>query len=181
MKTAISIFAALALLFVRTPSSWGVEKRLLDNAGVQGLAQEAPDFTLTDRSGRSTGLKESRGKVVILHLWATWCRPCREEFPLFEKMFRRFKDKGVVFFPVAIDRDARAQDVRSLAKEYGASFEVYLAKEGAITERYWSFGVPETYFIDKNGVIVARAIGPRDWGSEGVAALINGLGPPGGE
>ncbi|MBI5827072.1 MAG: TlpA family protein disulfide reductase [Deltaproteobacteria bacterium] len=90
-------------------------------------------------------------------------------------MFRRFKDKGAVFFPVAIDRDARAEEVRSLAKEYGASFEVYLARDGAITERYWSFGVPETYFIDKNGVIVARAIGPRDWGSEGVAALINGL------
>ncbi len=181
MKTAISVFAAVALLCVYAVSSWGVEKRLLDGAGVQGIAQEAPDFTLTDRSGRSTGLKENRGKVVILHLWATWCRPCREEFPLFERMFRRFKDRGVVFFPVAIDRDKSADEVRSLAKEYGASFEVYLARDGSITQRYWSFGVPETYFIDRNGVIVARAIGPRDWDSEGVAALIDGLGLPGGE
>lgn len=175
MKTVISIFAALALIFVYSPPSWGVEKRLLDAAGVQGLAQEAPDFTLTDRAGNGIGLKDNRGKVVILHLWATWCRPCREEFPLFEKMFRRYKDRGVVFFPVAIDRDKMAEEVRSLAREYGASFEVYLAKEGAITDRYWSLGVPETYFIDKNGVIAARAVGPRDWGSEGVAALIDGL------
>lgn len=175
MKTVISVFAALALIFVYTPTSWGVEKRLLDNAGVQGLTQEAPEFTLTDRSGNRTGLRENRGKVVILHLWATWCGPCKEEFPLFEKVFQRFKDRGVVFFFVAIDRDKNVEEVRSLAKGYGASFEVYLARDGAITERYWSLGVPETYFIGKDGVIAARALGPRDWGSEGAAALIDGL------
>ena len=175
MKTITLIFTAVTLLLASPSSSSGIEKRLLKSAGVQELTEEAPEFTLTDPSGRKISLKDNRGRVVILHVWATWCKPCKEEFPLFEKMFRRFKDTGVVFFPVAIDLNAGKEEIRSLAKTYGGSFEVYLAREGGITDRYWSFGVPETYFIDKKGMLAGRAIGPRKWDSEGVATLVNAL------
>lgn len=171
MKTAASIIA-IALTLFSGSLSWGIEKRLLDAAGVQELNEEAPEFALAAEAGKRISLKEMRGKVVLLHIWATWCAPCKEEFPLFAKVYRSFKDRALVLLPVAIDKSATHEELASQAKKLGAVFPVYLASEGSITERYWTWGVPVTYFIDKRGWIRGRAIGPRDWSSDGVYALI---------
>ena len=158
-------------------SAYGIEKGLLKAIGLQELSgnQKAPDFTLLDTDGKKISLEDYSGKVVILHIWATWCKPCKEEFPLFEKMYQRFKDKSVVFLPVAIDAKAAQAEVDAIAKGFGASFPVFLARSGSITDKYWTWGVPVTYFIDKNGWIIGRAIGPRDWASDNVNNLINAL------
>lgn len=152
-----------------------MDKKKLDAAGFQELNQEAPDFTLTDAAGRKISLKDCRGKVVVLHVWATWCKPCREEFPLFEKMYQHFSNKAFVFLPVAIDPGAVYKEVSLYARNLGATFPVYLAKEGSLSDRYWTWGVPVTYFIDKRGWIAGRAIGPRDWGSDRIKELITAL------
>ncbi|MBI3753735.1 MAG: TlpA family protein disulfide reductase [Deltaproteobacteria bacterium] len=164
-------------MMIFAPPLYGVDRGILKALGIQELSgnKEAPDFSLLDSDGRKISLKDFKGKVVILHLWATWCKPCKEEFPLFEKIYQRFKDKDVAFLPIAIDTKATQEDINAFAKKLGASFPVYLAREGNITDRYWTWGVPVTYFIDKRGFIAGRAIGSRDWASDKVIDLINAL------
>ena len=155
--------------------AYGIDKKLLNAAGIQELKQEAPDFTIVNPDGKKVNLKDYKGRVVILHFWATWCKPCKEEFPLFEKVYQKFKDKNVVSLLIAIDTKASREEIYLFAKELGVSFSVYLAKEGNITDRYWTWGLPVTYFLDKDGMIVGRAIGPMDWTSDSINNLINAL------
>lgn len=155
--------------------SYGIDSKKLDAAGVQELIQEAPDFLLVTHEGKKISLKDFKGKVVILHIWATWCKPCKSEFPLFEKMYQRFSNKAFVFLAVAVDPGAVYKEVSQYAKSLGATFPVYLAREGNITDRYWTWGIPVTYFIDKRGWIAGRAIGPKDWDSDRIRELITAL------
>lgn len=173
-KAGISAVLAAICFFYGT-ASYGIDKKKLDAAGFQELNQEAPDFTLKGAAGGKISLRDFRGKVVVIHVWATWCKPCREEFPLFERLYQHFHNRGVVFLPVAIDPVAAYKEVSLYAKSLGATFQVYLAKDGSISDRYWTWGVPVTYFIGKKGWIVGRAIGPRDWNSDAVYNLINAL------
>lgn len=173
-KAVIAAVAALSLLALSGPG-WGIDKALLESAGLQELKEEAPEFMLLSPSGEKMRLKDLRGKVVIVHIWATWCKPCRDEFPLLDKLHRNTREKGVFILPIAIDRNLTRKEVEAFAKGLGAGFDVYLSKDGDITQRYWGWGVPATYFIDRNGLLRARAIGPREWGSAGVAAFIDAL------
>lgn len=174
MRIPITIATGLAVAFSLASVSHGIDRKQLSAAGLQELRQEAPDFSLIT-GNQTISLKDYTGRVVILHFWATWCKPCKEEFPLFEKMYQRFKDKDVVFLPITIDAKASQEEVNVFARGLGASFPVYLARSGSVTDRYWTWGVPVTYFIDKKGWIVGRAVGPRNWGSPEVINLIEGL------
>ncbi|MBI5327760.1 MAG: TlpA family protein disulfide reductase [Deltaproteobacteria bacterium] len=169
----LSLILGLTLLFA--DSCYSLDKAHLNAIGIQELKQEAPDFTIKGPDGNMMSLKDFMGKVVILHFWGTWCKPCKEEFPLFEKMYQRVKDKDVFFIPVSIDAKATQEDINAFAKRLGATFPVFLARDGNVTDRYWTWGVPVTYFVDKKGLIAGRAIGPRDWASDGVNAVINAL------
>ncbi len=178
VKKAIVISAVLAFsagLWGGPGQGWSLDRDLLKDAGMDEIGAEAPDFTLKAPSGKRLTLRENRGRVVVIHVWATWCKPCKDEFPQFEKMHRAFKDNGVVFFPVAIDKNAGAKELGAFAKGLGATFDVYAAGEGDITDKYWGMGVPVTYLVDKKGFIAARAIGPRDWGGEAFSSLIRAL------
>lgn len=166
----------LLWMALSTPLSYGVERGLLETLGLEELSgnKEAPDFTLLNPDGMRISLNDYKGKVVILHFWATWCKPCKEEFPAFERLHQRFKN-DVIFLAIAINVNATQGEITAFARKLGASFPVYLAREGKITDKYWIWGVPVTYFIDKKGWIVGRAIGPRDWTSDNVKAIIDAL------
>lgn len=172
LRKILIILAALTLL---PAPCMGLDKKLLAAAQMQELAEAAPDFTLIGPSGKKLALREKRGHVVIIHIWATWCKPCKDEFPLFERLYMEFKERGVVFLPVAIDANADIKEITAFAKALGATFDVYLAGTGDITDKYWTWGVPVTYLVDKKGSMVARALGPRDWGSDNVRELIEAL------
>jgi thiol-disulfide isomerase/thioredoxin len=139
---------------------------------MQRLDEAAPDFLLRDASGNELRLTALRGRPVILHFWATWCEPCREELPALEAIARHMADSGVVLVAVAIDEEADTARIRRYAQDLGVTFSVYLAREGTISERYWSWGVPVTYLIDPAGRLVARSLGPRDWTSASMQTLI---------
>jgi thiol-disulfide isomerase/thioredoxin len=144
----------------------------LESQHMQRLDEAAPDFLLRDASGRDLRLTALRGHPVILHFWATWCEPCHEELPALEAMARHLADSGVILVAVAIDEEADAARVRRHAQDLGVTFPVYLAREGTISERYWSWGIPVTYLIDPQGQLVARSLGPRNWASVSMQALI---------
>ena len=170
----ISLFIAAVLMLIAFSHSYGIDRKLLNKAGLQEIKQEAPDFILA-AGNQTISLKGYTGRVVVLHFWATWCKPCREEFPLFEKMYQSFNDKSVVFLPIAIDAKATQTEIDAVAKEFGANFPVFLATSGNVTDKYWTWGVPVTYFIDKKGWIISRALGQRKWDSPEVMSLIESL------
>lgn len=167
----LTITGALTLFFACP--SYSIDKSLLKSAGIQELKQSAPDFTIKGADGKMTGIKDFKDKLVILHFWATWCKPCKKEFPLFEKLYQGFKEKEVVFLFISIDASANRDEIDAFARDLGATFPLFLATEGNVPAKYWALGVPVTYFIDRKGWIMGMALGERDWASENIKNIIN--------
>ncbi|MBI5561393.1 MAG: TlpA family protein disulfide reductase [Deltaproteobacteria bacterium] len=126
--------------------------------------QDALDFTLTDLNGRQVSLNNFRGKVVFLNFWATWCKPCEEEMPSMQSLYKALEGRPFEIVAVSVDKDGTGEAVRAYAKKYGLTFTILLDKNGAIKEMYKTTGVPETFIIDQNFVIAEKVWGPKDWG-----------------
>jgi len=154
------------------PLSYGLDKGPLSALGFQELSgkKEAPDFTLLSLDGRKVSLQDYRGKVVFLHFWATWCKPCIEEFPTIERIHKEYKDKGLAILAVSIDKGDK-DVVKSFVDKTGVSFPILLATDGNIKGAYWTWGTPTSFLIDRNGKILGRALGPRKWDSIEARAL----------
>lgn len=118
----------------------------------------APDFTLKSFDGQTLKLSELRGKVVVINFWASWCPPCRDEAPFLEKMWRQYKDRGVVFIGVDyVDTESAA---RAYIKEFNITYFNGPDIGSEISQRYRIRGVPETYFVGKDGNLYGNALGP---------------------
>lgn len=142
--------------------------------------QAAADFVATDLAGNAVRLSALRGKVVVLNLWATWCPPCREEMPSMERLYRRFKDRDFVLLAVSEDEDGR-KAVEPFVRDGGFTFPVLLDPERQVGAKYGVWGYPETFIIDRAGMVAERVIGPRDWASQASTDQIERLlsaGPP---
>ncbi len=124
----------------------------------------APDFTLPDLDGKMVSLSEYKGKVVLLNIWATWCPPCVEEMPSMEKLHQELKNENFKILAVSIDSTG-TQDVAPFMEKHKLSFQTLTDTKGTIKSLYQTTGVPESLIIDKNGRIVEKIIGPRDWAS----------------
>lgn len=134
----------------------------------------APDFTLPDLDGKMISLADSKGKVVLLNIWATWCPPCVEEMPSMEKLHQELKDEAFEILAVSIDASG-AKAVIPFMKKHKLSFTALADTEGAIKSLYQTTGVPESFIIDKNGIIVEKIIGPRDWATPGAINFFRNL------
>ncbi|MCI0478839.1 MAG: TlpA family protein disulfide reductase [Anaerolineales bacterium] len=118
----------------------------------------APDFAITSFEGQTIKLSELRGKVVVINFWASWCAPCRDEAPFLEKTWRQYKDRGVVFIGVDyIDSETAA---KAYLKEFGITYFNGPDIGSEIYQRYRAKGVPETYFVGKDGNLAGNALGP---------------------
>lgn len=133
----------------------------------------APEFTLEDLSGKKISLKSLRGKAVFLNFWATWCVPCRAEMPAMEKIHRKLKAEG--FEVVAINFREDESDVRGFVKELGLTFTVLLDKDGDVSEEYGAWSLPLSYFLNRRGEFVGKALGARDWAGEEAEAFLREL------
>lgn len=120
---------------------------------------QAPDFTLPLLAGGETGLAEQRGKVVLLNVWATWCAPCRTEMPYMERMYQGLKGQPFEILAVSID-DRGAEDVGPFVRELGLTFPILLDPEKKIEGLYRTSRVPESFIIDKKGVVRRLVVGP---------------------
>jgi cytochrome c biogenesis protein CcmG, thiol:disulfide interchange protein DsbE len=127
------------------------------------VGKVAPDFDLPDLSDKAVRLSDFRGKVVFLNFWATWCKPCREEMPSMEVLYKNFERDGLVVLAVSIDRVTTKKDIPPFVKSLGLSFPVLVDSWGQTDKRYKLMGVPETYLIDQQGILREKIIGPRDW------------------
>jgi len=124
--------------------------------------ERAPGFSLLDAASQTpVSLADYRGRVVFLNFWATWCEPCEAEMPAMEQVYRRFAGDDFEMLAVSVDEDAAEIDAFRERLELG--FPILHDPEKQVADRYQSFRFPETWWIDRDGVLVARFIGPRDW------------------
>jgi peroxiredoxin len=126
------------------------------------ISVAAQDFELPTLSGVYVRLSDYRGKVVFLNIWATWCPPCREEMPSMESLYRRLKGRDFEMLAVSIDREGD-KVVRPFAAKYGIMFPVLLDPDNKTSRLYGLSGVPESFIIDKNGVVINKIIGAQNW------------------
>lgn len=122
----------------------------------------AQDFGLPSLRGDYLKLSDYRGKVVFLNIWASWCPPCREEMPSMESLYQRQKGPNFEMLAVSIDQKG-AEVIRPFTVKYGLTFPVLLDPDGKTQRLYGLTGVPETFIIDKSGVVIKKIIGPQDW------------------
>ena len=129
-----------------------------------GVGSGAPDFHATDlRTRRPTTLAAYRGKVVLLNVWATWCQPCRVEMPSMERLYRRLGGSGD-FRVVAVSIDEQDDSVvMAFARELGLSFDILHDQTADIKQAYQATGVPESWVINRDGVIIKKVIGASEW------------------
>jgi len=119
--------------------------------------EEAMNFTLTDLEGNKVSLKDFRGKNVYLNFWATWCPPCRSEMPEIEKVYQQYKDKGLVVLAVDLGEDK--DTVKNFIKDNKYNFRVLLDSDQSVASKYNISSIPVSYFIGKDGKIVAKKVG----------------------
>ena len=118
-------------------------------------------------------LSQFHGQVVVLNFWATWCPPCVEETPSLVKMQSRMKDKGVVVLAVSIDVDDGAY--HKFLKDYGVNLLTVRDEAQKAASLYGTHGWPESYIIDRNGIIRRKFIGPVEWNSPEVTEFLSKL------
>ena len=125
----------------------------------QMKGQLAPDFELASLEGKNVKLSDFRGKAVLLNFWATWCGPCKIEMPWFVELQKEYGPQGFQIVGVAMDDDASADEISKFAKQMGVNYPVLIGKE-SVGQSYGGVGVlPTTYFIDREGKLVAREFG----------------------
>ncbi|MGH7527097.1 MAG: TlpA disulfide reductase family protein [Gemmatimonadales bacterium] len=140
------------------------------------VGARAPDFKALDlASGDSVSLRERyAGKVTLVNIWATWCIPCRVEMPAMEQLYTSLAPRGFAIAAVSID-EGSPEDVRAFGSELGLTFDMLQDRSTRIQETYQTTGVPESFLLDRQGVIVRRVIGAHDWSSPTNRALVERL------
>jgi cytochrome c biogenesis protein CcmG, thiol:disulfide interchange protein DsbE len=136
------------------------------------IGSAAPDFTVQDSQTKVT-LDQYRGQVVVLNFWATWCPPCVEEIPSLVEMQRRMKAKGVTVIAVSVDVDESAY--KQFVKDHNVNLLTVRDASQKSNDLYGTFKFPETYVIDRNGVMRRKFIGPVDWTAPDVTEFLGKL------
>jgi len=132
------------------------------------IGSNAPDFTV-----QNVSLNQFRGQIVVLNFWATWCPPCIEEMPSLVAMQRRMKDKGVTVLAVSIDVDDGAY--QRFVRDHAAGLLTVRDPEQKSPDLYGTHGWPETYIIDRGGVIRRKFIGAVDWTAPDITDFLTKL------
>ena len=134
----------------------------------------AAEINVVSLKGAPLKLSELKGKVVLLNFWATWCPPCREEIPSMMKLNSAMAGKPFQMVAISID-EGGVPAIEAFFKESGFMLPAYTDPDGKAAKTYGITGVPETFVIDKNGVILKKVIGPLAWDSPDTIAFLNGL------
>jgi cytochrome c biogenesis protein CcmG/thiol:disulfide interchange protein DsbE len=140
------------------------------------VGARAPDFRAIDlATGDSVSLRERyRGAVTLVNVWATWCVPCRVEMPAMERLYQSLAPQGFRIAAVSID-EGSPEGVQAFGQELGLSFDILQDRSTKVQQIYQTTGVPESFLLNRGGLIVKRVIGAHDWNSAVNRALIERL------
>jgi len=176
-------FGILSLLLIVTTGFWKIEKsreaplKRVDQISAADMPKSAmegkpaPAFTLPALGGGDISLANSSGKLVFLNIWATWCQPCREEMPSMQRLYEQMA--GDKFEMIAISIDKGVTEVEEFVKDFGLTFPVALDPKQVVAAKYKITGVPETYLISPDGVVMHHVIGPGQWDDPGIVSALS--------
>ncbi len=134
--------------------------------------KKTPNFCLEELNGEKVRLAALKGKIVFLNFWATWCGPCIEEMPSMEALYQRYKETDFRFLTISIDCGGR-ESVRKFVERHRYRIPILLDPAGKTLELFEISRIPATFIIDRNGRMIGRVIGPRNWSSPEVFSLVN--------
>jgi len=137
-------------------SQWITLPGMVLAAAISACAEDlpAPDYAARAlESQEKVSLASLRGQVVLLNTWATWCSPCRQEMPAFETLYRQHRDQGLKVVGVNIDEGQADSEVERYVASLGISFPIWRDPENRIAKRFRVLGVPETFLLDRAGMI----------------------------
>lgn len=140
------------------------------------IGARAPDFKAIDlATGDSVSLRQHyKGAVTLVNVWATWCEPCKVEMPAMERLYLRLAPQGFRIAAVSID-EGEPDDVRGFGEKLGLSFDLLQDRSTKVQRIYQTTGVPESFLLNREGIIVKRVIGAHDWDSAVNRGLIQRL------
>lgn len=124
------------------------------------IGEPAPAYTAQQMNGTPVSLADHRGEVLLLNVWATWCKPCRQEIPALDSLQREFGRRGFRVAGVSIDVISDTAAIVGFARDLGASYTLWLDPDDKVSSTFRAIGVPSTYLIDRNGVLRWRHMGP---------------------
>ena len=177
MADRLMRYLLLALFLIALwPAGLGaVEADRLKKLGflVQEGFEEAPGFSTEDAAGNPVDFASFRGKLVLLNFWATWCPPCRLEMPSMERLYREFRDRGLEV--VTVNFMESGEQVRAFVEEQKLTYPMLLDKEAEIAGRYGVMRLPVTVLVGREGEVIAKAIGFKDWYKDDIRELVAAL------
>lgn len=166
---SVIFLSGLAILFFSI-SREGTDRE--KSKAIVGL--DAPELTLKDATGRIYNLNEMKGSVVFINFWASWCAPCKEEMPSIQSLYNSFKDNGQFRMLTVLYNDDY-QKAANYMKENNFQLPVFIDADGKTAKAYGVKGVPETYIIDKKGILREKVLGPARWSSPKAISLMSDL------
>ncbi|HET7875931.1 MAG TPA: TlpA disulfide reductase family protein [Methylomirabilota bacterium] len=156
--------------------------RVLDafeRAGVTEFkeGQRGPAFRLQQFSGDPATLETWRDKLVVLNFWATWCTPCTIEMPTLEALWRDYRERGLVVVGISVDRGAPRALLAPYLANLALTFPILLDPEMKTAEAWRVTGLPATFIVRPGGEVTGMAVGPREWNSAEMRALLEPMLP----
>ncbi len=130
-----------------------------DRAAVT-VGEPAPAYSTHTLDGTPIALADLRGNVVLLNIWATWCKPCREEIPALEQLHQRHRDAGLVIAGVSIDQPGDQEKVATFARDLGATYTLWHDPDDVVSTTFLAIGVPASYLIGRDGTLLWKHVGP---------------------
>jgi peroxiredoxin len=124
------------------------------------VGMRAPDLELRALDGGTIRLSDLRGQPVMINFWAVWCGFCRTELPEMQQVFEAYRDRGFIILAIDVQEDRSV--VKPFVDELGLAFPVLLDSEAEVSRSYRVRGLPTSYFVDQNGVIIGRELGAID-------------------
>ena len=118
-----------------------------------------PQYAAMTLAGDSISLSGHEGEVVLLNVWATWCIPCREEIPALQRLHDRFSEEGLRIVGVSVDARGEEATVRDFAQSFGVTYDIWLDPSEQVISTFRVIGVPNTFLIDREGIIRWKHIG----------------------
>jgi cytochrome c biogenesis protein CcmG/thiol:disulfide interchange protein DsbE len=179
VKLILQAAAVLVVVLLVVLLGWKVteqaEGRGLDDALERGERPQPPALVFDSLDGDGEiRLSDYRGQAVVLNFWASWCEPCKDEAPLLEETWQRYRDEGLVV--LGVDAQDFRTDARRFADRYGMTYPIAFDGHGSSLGRFGVTGFPETWFLGRDGRLVGEHIvGPveRDQLEENVRAALD--------
>jgi peroxiredoxin len=152
---AVLLFV-LSKLGIISFEGFGKLPLFLNTTNAAGVNEPAPDFMLEDTTGQEVRLSDFLGRAVVLNYWATWCGPCIREMPMFQKYYELYPSDMVV---IGIDLQETDEEVKSFLGNMDLTYKILIDHKGDIGKSFQVYALPNTFFIDSDGIIRYHHIG----------------------